>query len=80
MFFESFYFVLGYTPINNTVVMVLGEQWRDWAIRILNTCIHSPPDCPPTQAAPWHWAEFPVLYSRSLLALRLEYGSVHMGV
>ena len=30
-------------------------------------CIHSPPNFPPIKAATWHRAEFPVVYSRSLL-------------
>ena len=44
------------------------------------TCIHSPPNSPPIQAATWHWAEFPVLSSRSLLVLHVKYSSVSMSI
>ena len=40
--------------------------------------IHSPPNSPPIQAATQHGAEFPVLYGRSLLVIRLKSGSVSM--
>ena len=44
-------------------------DWQCWdsfrwtAKRLSQTyrCIHSPPNSPPTQAAMWHWAEFPIL-------------------
>ena len=35
--------------------------------------MHSPPNSPPIQAATWHWAEFPVLYSRTLLGIHFKY-------
>ena len=44
------------------------------------TCIHSPPNSPPIQAATWHWAEFPVLYSRSLLVIHFKYSRVYMSI
>ena len=44
------------------------------------TCIHSPLNCTPSQAATWHWAEFPVLSSRSLLVLHVKYSSVSMSI
>ena len=53
------------------------QQWCDnlmWTVRGLNhpyTCIHFPPKPPPIQAAREHWAEFPVLYSGSLLVIPL---------
>ena len=34
-----------------------------------HTCIHSPPNSPPSQAATLHWAEFPALFNRSLLVI-----------
>ena len=40
------------------------------------TCIHSPPNSPPIQPATKHWAEFPVLYNRSLLVIHFKYSSV----
>ena len=44
------------------------------------TCIHPPQDPPPIQAATWHWAESPVLYSRSLLVLHCKYSSVYISI
>ena len=37
--------------------------------------IHSPPNSPPIQLATWHWAEFPVLYSRPLFCYHFKYSS-----
>jgi len=42
--------------------------------------IHSPPNSPPIQAAASHWAEPPVLYSRSLPLIHFKYGSVYMSI
>ena len=36
------------------------------------TCIHSPPNSPPVQAATKHWAVFPVLYNGSLLIVVVQ--------
>ena len=38
------------------------------------------PSSPPSQAATWHWAEFPVLSSRSLLVLHVKYSSVCLSI
>ena len=65
---------------------VLESSWltRLWQFPVdskgtqlyIYTCIHSPPDSLPIQAATWHWAEFPVLYSRSLLVIHFKH-SIH---
>ena len=52
--------------------MVSGGQPMDSAY----ISIHSPPNSPPIQAALWHWAEFPVLSSRSLLVLHVTYSAL----
>ena len=41
------------------------SRWKATGLSHTHTCIHSPPDSPPIQAATWHWAEFPVLSRRS---------------
>ena len=53
-----FYLVLYGEELSNNAEIVSGGQQRDSAKHI---CIHSPPNSPPTQAATWHRAEFPVL-------------------
>ena len=40
----------------------------------------SPPNSPPIQAASWHWADFHVLYSRSLVIIRFKYSSVYLSI
>ena len=40
------------------------------------TCIHSSPNSPPIQADIEHWAELPVLHSRTLLVICFNYSSV----
>ena len=44
-----------------------GFMWIVKGFNHTHTCIHSPPNSPSIQTATQHWAEFPVLYSRSLL-------------
>ena len=44
------------------------------------TELNSPPNSPPIQAATYHWAEFPVLYSKSLLVIHFKYSSVYMSI
>ena len=66
---------LNWWPINN-IVTVSGEQ----RVRTQPYMHPSPPNSPPTQAATWHWAEFPVLPSRSLLVLHVKYSSVSMSI
>ena len=44
------------------------------------TCIHSPPNSPPIQAATWHGAEVPELSGRSLLVLQFKHSSVSMSI
>ena len=42
------------------------------------TCIRPPPNSPPIQAATEHWAEFHVLYSKSLLAIHFNSSCVYI--
>ena len=44
------------------------------------TGFHSPPNSSPIQAAIWHWAELPVLCSRSLLVLHDKYSRLSMSI
>ena len=44
------------------------------------TRIHFPPNSPPIQAATWHWAEFPVLYGRSLLGVHVKCSCLYMSI
>ena len=41
---------------------------------------HSPPNAPPLQAATKHRAEFPVVYSRTLLVIHFKDSSVYMPI
>ena len=43
-------------------------------------CIHSPSNALPIQAAKWHSAEFPVLYSRSLLVIHFKYSHMYLSI
>ena len=66
-------FILGYRSIN------FCHHFR-WTVKGLShtyTCILSYPNSPPIQAATWHWAEFPLLYSRSLLVTHFKYSNVY---
>ena len=50
-----------------------------WAAKGLSrwyTCVHSSPNPSPIKTAAWHWAEFPVLFSRSLWVVHFKYSSV----
>ena len=53
-------------------------RWKEKGLSHTNTCTHSPPSPAPIQAGTYHWVEFHVLYSRSLLAIYFEYSSVYM--
>ena len=57
-----------------------GFRWTTKELSHTYACIHSPPNSPPIQAATWHWAEFLVLYSRSLLVIHFKYSSVSMTI
>ena len=46
--------------------------------QLLNNSNSSPPSSPPIQAATYYWAEFPVLYSRTLLVIHFKYSSMCM--
>ena len=52
--------------------------WTAKGLSHTYTCIHSPPDSPPIQAATQHWAEFPVLCSRTVLVIHFKYSSVYV--
>ena len=73
-FFQTFYFVLRYSWLT----MLWYFQGAAKALSHPYTCIHSPPNSPPIPAATWHWAEFPVLASRSLMVLHVKYSNVSM--
>ena len=68
----TFYFILEYSWLT----MFWYFQWTAKGLSHLHTCMHSPPNSAPIQAATWHWTEFPVLYSRSLLGIHFKYLSV----
>ena len=51
-------------------------RWTAKGLSRTHTCIHSPPNSPPTQAATEHWAELSVPYSRSLLVIHFKYSRV----
>ena len=54
-----------------------------WIIKGLShtyTCIHSPLNSPPIQAATKHWAEFLVLYSRTLLVIYFKYSRENLRI
>ena len=59
----------------NSVVIASGGQQRDSAT---HTCVLSPPNSPPVQAARKHWAEPPVPNRRALLLFPFKQGSVYM--
>ena len=40
--------------------------------------IHCPPNAPPSQAATYHRAEFPLPHGRSLLVIRFKYSGVYL--
>ena len=61
--FSLIIFLTFYLIFNN----IVSFRWTPKGLSHTYTCIHSPPNSPPIQAATQHWAEFPVLYSRSLL-------------
>ena len=75
-FFQTFYFVLRYSWLT----MLWYFQGAANALSHPYTCIHSPPNCRPIQAATWHWAEFPVLSSGSLLVLHDKYSTVSTSI
>ena len=72
----TFCFVLGYGQLTNNVVTVSGKQRRNSAIHI-GVSIFSA-KLPSHPAATQHRAEFPVLYSRSLLVIHFKNSSVYM--
>ena len=46
----------------------------------IHTRIHSHPNSPPIQAATYHWAEFPVLYSRTLSVTHFRYSTLYVSI
>ena len=75
--FFNFLFCIGVQLINNAV-MVSGEWQRDSAVPIHVSIL--PPNSPSIQATKEYWAEFPVLYSWSLLLIHFKYSSVYMSI
>ena len=47
---------------------------------ISHEVVSIPANTPPIQAATWHWAELPVLYSRSVMVIYFEYSRVYMSI
>ena len=68
-FFLTLYFVLEYSCL--TVLWQFQVDSRGPSHT--DTCIHSPPDSLPIQAATQRGSEFHVLYSRSLTALHFKH-------
>ena len=79
IFFLTFYFTLEYSRLTNTVVIVSGEQQRDSAIHIYASVVTQTP-LPSRLPHTEHRAEFPGLYSRSLLVFHFKYSSVYMSI
>ena len=52
-----------YFPLSRWVLLVFRPTAKE--LSHTYTCILSPPNSPPFQAATQHWAEFPGLYSRT---------------
>ena len=77
-FFLNFLFCIGVQPINN--VVTVNFRWTGKGLNHTYACIHSPPNSPPIQAATSHWAEFPLLHSRSVLVIHFNYSSVYMSI
>ena len=75
IFFFTFYSVL-----EIQIKCCDSFRWTAKGLSHIYTYIHSPPSSPPIQAATWHWAEFPVLHSRALLAIHFKYSSVYMSI
>ena len=53
-------------------------RWTAKGLSHTCTCIHSLPNVPPIKAGTYHWAEFHVLYNRSVLVIHFKYRSVYM--
>ena len=74
--FFNFYFMFKFSQLTMLRWFQVNGKW----VSNTCTCIHSPPNSPPIQAATWHWADFPVLASRSLLVLHVKSSSVSMSI
>ena len=74
---KTFYFVLEFSQLTRKVVIVSGEQWRDLAIHIRVSIL---PQTPSHPGCIWHWAELPLLYSRSLWVIHFKYSSVYISI
>ena len=75
-FKKPFNFVLGYSWLT----MFDSFRWTVMGLSHTYTCIPSPLNTPPIQAATKHWSEFHMLYRRSLLVIYLKYSSVYMSI
>ena len=65
---------MGYSQVK----MCDSFRWTVKGLIHMYTCIHSPSNSPPLQAAKKHWAEFHVLYSRSFLVIHFKYSGVYI--
>ena len=70
--------MLGYSQLTHNAVN--SFRWTAKGLSHTQTCVHSPPDPLPIRAAVWHWAELPVLYSRSLSVTHSKHSSVHTSI
>ena len=73
----NFLFCIGVQPINK---QCNSFRWTVKGSSHTYTVVRSPPNSPPIQAGTSPWAEFPVLYSRSLLVICFKYSSVYMSI
>ena len=74
----NFLFCIGIKLFNNEWCGSL--RWTLKGLSHTCTCIPSPPNPPPKQAATWHWAESYVLYDRSLLIIHFKYSGVSVTI
>ena len=70
-FKKTFYFVLGCNRLANNVVIVSGEQRRDWAIHTHKSILS------PLSSYPGCHITLSRLYSRTLLVTHFKHGSVY---
>ena len=75
--FFFFLFCIGVMLINN-IVIASSEQQRDSAIYIHVSIL--PQTLLPFRLPGWRWAEFQVMYSRTLLVIHFKYNLVYMSI
>ena len=72
LIFFDFLFCMGYNWLTMLCQFQVSSKGRDTAIYT-----HPPLNCPPIQAAMWHWEELHMLFNRSLLVIHFKYSSVY---